>query len=105
MHKQLANRDAQLVDLLSVYSFEDIFLLISKQIIGQFVLVIINSVHALFHQQVASGITPRRPEYKKEYKKLGFKNDINPAQDFKDTPPGMLALDNMIYFARNHTDQ
>ncbi|MPC25454.1 Engulfment and cell motility protein 1 [Portunus trituberculatus] len=55
--------------------------------------------------EVPSGITPRRPEYKKEYKKLGFKNDINPAQDFKDTPPGMLALDNMIYFARNHTDQ
>uniref|UniRef100_A0A0N7ZBH5 ELMO domain-containing protein n=1 Tax=Scylla olivacea TaxID=85551 RepID=A0A0N7ZBH5_SCYOL len=54
--------------------------------------------------EVPSGITPRRPEYKKEYKKLGFKNDINPAQDFKDTPPGMLALDNMIYFARNHSD-
>lgn len=55
--------------------------------------------------EVPTGITPRRPEYKKEYKKLGFKDDINPAQDFKDTPPGMLALDNMIYFARNHTDQ
>ncbi|ROT79467.1 putative engulfment and cell motility protein 1-like [Penaeus vannamei] len=38
----------------------------------------------------------------KEYKKLGFRNDINPAQDFMETPPGMLALDNMIFFARNH---
>ncbi|XP_064079348.1 engulfment and cell motility protein 1-like [Macrobrachium nipponense] len=50
-------------------------------------------------------VTTRRPEYKKEYKKLGFKHDINPAQDFMDTPPGMLALDNMVYFARNHSDQ
>ncbi|XP_050701797.1 engulfment and cell motility protein 2-like [Eriocheir sinensis] len=54
--------------------------------------------------EVPSGITPRRPEYKKEYKKLGFKNDINPAEDFKETPPGMLALDNMVYFARKHSD-
>lgn len=35
------------------------------------------------------------------YKKLGFKCDINPAQDFIETPPGMLALDCMVYFARN----
>lgn len=39
------------------------------------------------------------------YKKLGFKCDINPAQDFTETPPGMLALDCMIYFARNYTPQ
>ncbi|XP_045608928.1 engulfment and cell motility protein 1 isoform X2 [Procambarus clarkii] len=50
-------------------------------------------------------VTTRRPEYKKEYKKLGFRNDINPAQDFMDIPPGMLALDNMVFFARNHSDQ
>lgn len=37
------------------------------------------------------------------YKKLGFKCDINPAQDFIETPPGILALDCMIYFARNYT--
>lgn len=36
------------------------------------------------------------------YKKLGFKSDINPAQDFIDVPPGMLALDCMVYFARNY---
>ncbi|XP_050084478.1 engulfment and cell motility protein 1 [Anopheles aquasalis] len=37
------------------------------------------------------------------YKKLGFKCDVNPAQDFLETPPGTLALDCMIYFARNYT--
>lgn len=42
--------------------------------------------------------------FAKDYKKLGFKYDINPAMDFNETPPGMLALDCMIYFARNHTD-
>ncbi|KAI9586375.1 engulfment and cell motility protein 1 [Glossina fuscipes] len=39
------------------------------------------------------------------YKKLGFKSDINPAQDFIETPPGILALDCMVYFARNFTQQ
>ncbi|XP_051161267.1 engulfment and cell motility protein 1 isoform X1 [Leptopilina boulardi] len=42
--------------------------------------------------------------FAKDYKKLGFKYDINPALDFTETPPGMLALDCMIYFARNHTE-
>ncbi|XP_008553122.1 engulfment and cell motility protein 1 [Microplitis demolitor] len=42
--------------------------------------------------------------FAKDYKKLGFKYDINPALDFTGTPPGMLALDCMIYFARNHTE-
>ncbi|XP_076272971.1 engulfment and cell motility Ced-12 [Rhynchophorus ferrugineus] len=40
----------------------------------------------------------------RDYKKLGFKNDINPALDFTETPPGLLALDCMIYFARNHSE-
>ncbi|KAJ8982396.1 hypothetical protein NQ317_012434, partial [Molorchus minor] len=31
-------------------------------------------------------------------------NDINPALDFTETPPGLLALDCMIYFARNHPE-
>lgn len=39
------------------------------------------------------------------YKKLGFKCDLNPAQDFIETPPGMLALDFMLYFARNYSQQ
>lgn len=42
--------------------------------------------------------------YAKDYKKLGFKNDINPALDFTETPPGMLALDCMVHFAENHTE-
>lgn len=42
--------------------------------------------------------------FAKDYKKLGFKYDINPALDFTETPPGMLALDCMVYFARNQTE-
>uniref|UniRef100_A0A7N6B5V5 ELMO domain-containing protein n=1 Tax=Anabas testudineus TaxID=64144 RepID=A0A7N6B5V5_ANATE len=36
--------------------------------------------------------------------KLGFINHVNPAVDFTQIPPGMLALDNMLYFARHHQD-
>ena len=46
----------------------------------------------------------RRMETKKEFKKLGFKDDQNPANDFLEVPPGMLALDNIYYFAKNHPD-
>ena len=46
----------------------------------------------------------RQVGFAKDYKKLGFKCDINPALDFAETPPGMLALDCMIYFARNHVE-
>ncbi|XP_067010137.1 engulfment and cell motility protein 1 [Anabrus simplex] len=51
-------------------------------------------------------VTARRQlgVFAKDYKKLGFKYDINPALDFTETPPGMLALDCMVYFARNHTE-
>ncbi|CAB1320512.1 unnamed protein product, partial [Coregonus sp. 'balchen'] len=38
------------------------------------------------------------------FKKLGFLNHVNPAMDFTQIPPGMLALDNMLYFARHHQD-
>lgn len=52
----------------------------------------------------ASEVTARSKQntYSTCYKKLGFKCDINPAQDFTETPPGMLALDCMVYFARNY---
>ncbi|VEN41849.1 unnamed protein product [Callosobruchus maculatus] len=51
-----------------------------------------------------SGV-PRGPGgFTRDYKKLGFRNDINPALDFTETPPGLLALDCMAYFARNHAD-
>uniref|UniRef100_A0A665VUL2 Engulfment and cell motility 2 n=1 Tax=Echeneis naucrates TaxID=173247 RepID=A0A665VUL2_ECHNA len=32
------------------------------------------------------------------------KNHVNPAMDFTQTPPGMLALDNMLYLAKVHQD-
>ena len=50
-------------------------------------------------------VTTRRMEIKKEFKKLGFKDDVNPAQDFNEVPPGMLALDNMSFFANQHSDK
>uniref|UniRef100_A0A8C8SC50 Engulfment and cell motility 3 n=1 Tax=Pelusios castaneus TaxID=367368 RepID=A0A8C8SC50_9SAUR len=37
----------------------------------------------------------------KELRKLGFQNHGNPAQDLQRTPPGLLALDNMVYFAKH----
>lgn len=53
----------------------------------------------------SSDVTARKQGlFAKDYKKLGFKCDINPALDFTETPPGMLALDCMVYFARNHTE-
>ncbi|KAK9309611.1 hypothetical protein QLX08_000828 [Tetragonisca angustula] len=54
---------------------------------------------------VGGDITARKQGlFAKDYKKLGFKYDINPALDFTETPPGMLALDCMVYFARNHIE-
>ncbi|XP_041375844.1 engulfment and cell motility protein 1-like [Gigantopelta aegis] len=38
----------------------------------------------------------------KDHRKLGFQNQSHPAADFTKTPPGLLALDVMLYFARNH---
>lgn len=35
-------------------------------------------------------------------KKLGFKCDFNPVQDFMEVPPGLLALELMVYFAEHH---
>ncbi|XP_041988151.1 engulfment and cell motility protein 1 [Aricia agestis] len=37
--------------------------------------------------------------------KLGFKCEIDPTKDFKEVPPGALALDCMLYFARNYTEE
>lgn len=49
-------------------------------------------------------INRKQGGFAKDYKKLGFRNNVDPAKDFLEVPPGMLALDCMIYFARNHTD-
>lgn len=40
----------------------------------------------------------------KDFKKLGFKCEIDPIKDFNETPPGLLALDCMLYFARHHPE-
>lgn len=42
--------------------------------------------------------------FSKDFKKLGFKYDTNPSLDFSETPPGMLALDCMYYFAKNRVE-
>ncbi|CAN8186932.1 unnamed protein product [Coccothraustes coccothraustes] len=43
----------------------------------------------------------RRSLCAKEFRKLGFTNNSNPAEDLRRAPPGLLALDNMVYFSRN----
>ncbi|KAJ7311959.1 hypothetical protein JRQ81_006282 [Phrynocephalus forsythii] len=37
----------------------------------------------------------------KEFRKLGFVNNSNPAMDLHRVPPGLLALDSMVYFSRH----
>nr|XP_028607101.1 engulfment and cell motility protein 1 isoform X5 [Podarcis muralis] len=49
-------------------------------------------------------VEKRKSMYTRDYKKLGFINHVNPAMDFTQTPPGMLALDNMLYFAKHQQD-
>lgn len=52
-------------------------------------------------------VTMRRPvgSYSKsDFKKLGFKCEIDPIKDFNEVPPGILALDCMLYFARNYPE-
>uniref|UniRef100_A0A8P4JX60 Engulfment and cell motility 3 n=1 Tax=Dicentrarchus labrax TaxID=13489 RepID=A0A8P4JX60_DICLA len=46
----------------------------------------------------------RRSLCAKEFKKLGFSNNSNPGQDLVRTPPGLLALDTMYYFATCYPD-
>ncbi|XP_055504665.1 engulfment and cell motility protein 3 [Leucoraja erinacea] len=46
----------------------------------------------------------RKSLYSREFRRLGFPNNANPSLDFSRTPPGLLPLDNMIYFASRHSD-
>ena len=41
--------------------------------------------------------------YQEDYKRLGFTNAKEPAQDFAESP-GLLALDLLVYLARNYTE-
>ncbi|KAM6457658.1 engulfment and cell motility protein 2 isoform 1-T1 [Liasis olivaceus] len=50
------------------------------------------------------GAEKRKAAYTKDYKMLGFTNHVNPALDFVQIPPGMLALDSMFYLAKHHQD-
>lgn len=38
----------------------------------------------------------------RDFKKLGFENQVNPVEDLVKTSCGLLALDCMLYFAQNH---
>ncbi|XP_072939230.1 engulfment and cell motility protein 1 [Epargyreus clarus] len=51
-------------------------------------------------------VTTRRQmgSFSKDFKKLGFMFEIDPIKDFNEVPPGMLALDCMLYFARNYPE-
>ncbi|XP_045845445.1 engulfment and cell motility protein 3 isoform X2 [Meles meles] len=52
-------------------------------------------------ESLGSGLSAdrRRSLCAREFRKLGFSNS-NPAQDLECVPPGLLALDNMLYFSR-----
>ncbi|XP_044277224.1 engulfment and cell motility protein 2 isoform X3 [Varanus komodoensis] len=50
------------------------------------------------------GAEKRKATYAKDYRLLGFTNHLSPASDFTQTPPGILALDNMLYLAKCHQD-
>ncbi|XP_061102347.1 engulfment and cell motility protein 3 isoform X1 [Conger conger] len=59
---------------------------------------------AAFVSEADSGLSHerRRSLCAKEFKKLGFSNNSNPGQDLIRTPPGLLALDTMTYFASSY---
>ena len=44
-------------------------------------------------------------KYTQDYTKLGFKDTKDPSRDFLETPPGMLALECMDYFAKQHQEK
>ncbi|KAL3859447.1 hypothetical protein ACJMK2_009667 [Sinanodonta woodiana] len=46
----------------------------------------------------------RKSTNQKDYRKLGFEHESNPIEDFLESPPGLLALDNMIHFAQVHKE-
>jgi engulfment/cell motility protein 1 len=48
--------------------------------------------------------TASQPVKQSHWKRLGFVNE-NPWTDFNETPPGVLALDTMVYFAKQHGER
>ena len=56
--------------------------------------------------QVTKDVTTRhKTANPRDFRKLGFRNDASPLLDFGQAPPGILALDLMLYFARNQMDR
>ncbi|XP_068022709.1 engulfment and cell motility protein 3 isoform X2 [Melanerpes formicivorus] len=55
---------------------------------------------------LAGGPSParRRSLCAQQFRKLGFTNNSNPAEDLRRVPPGLLALDTMVYFCRHTPD-
>ena len=47
---------------------------------------------------------PQQRSSQEYWKKLGFRDHINPITDFQETPPGMLALELMYRFASSHPE-
>ena len=47
---------------------------------------------------------PQQRSSQEYWKKLGFRDHINPIMDFQETPPGMLALELMYRFASKHPE-
>ncbi|XP_075796661.1 engulfment and cell motility protein 3 [Pelodiscus sinensis] len=59
--------------------------------------------HSAFEleSEPAASAERRRSVCAKEFRKLGFQNPGNPAEDLHRAPPGLLALDAMVYFSRH----
>ncbi|ODM90683.1 Engulfment and cell motility protein 1 [Orchesella cincta] len=53
---------------------------------------------------LSNGGRKDKSNHKRDYHKLGFTNDSNPALDFAAAPPGALALDCMYHLATSHTE-
>nr|SVE70295.1 EOG090X02BW [Daphnia similis]SVE70919.1 EOG090X02BW [Daphnia similis]SVE71550.1 EOG090X02BW [Daphnia similis] len=50
-------------------------------------------------------VATRKQIIPRDFRKLGFKNDATPLNDFAQVPPGALALDAMLYFASYHPEK
>nr|CAG4649148.1 EOG090X02BW [Scapholeberis mucronata]SVE93490.1 EOG090X02BW [Scapholeberis mucronata] len=50
-------------------------------------------------------VVTRKQMSPRDYRKLGFRDDTTPLNDFAHAPPGALALDVMLYFASYHPEK
>lgn len=69
--------------------------------------LVIKSIDTLRPTAIAIDSDSNQPGTRKSnlYRKLGFEDLSMPAQDFaRNTPPGILALDNVAYFAEKHQE-